>query len=92
MLMTFIALLHCRTCGSEIVDTVNDGVFLGGECGVCERARYESQPEIKASLIELIEAAECVTGTVQNGQDPDRALRYLDRLAREIKQKGGLWA
>jgi hypothetical protein len=89
--MTSTALLHCRTCGSTIVDTVNDGVFCDGECGLCERARYESQPEIKANLIELIEAAECVTGNLENGQDLDCALRYLDRLTKEIQPKLTRW-
>jgi hypothetical protein len=37
---------HCRTCGSEIVATINDSVFRQGECDACERARYESQPAL----------------------------------------------
>jgi hypothetical protein len=36
----------CGICGSEIVETVNDGVFHGGECDACERIRYESQPAL----------------------------------------------
>jgi hypothetical protein len=36
----------CKTCGSEIVETVNDGVFRQGECDACERIRYESQPAL----------------------------------------------
>jgi hypothetical protein len=89
--MTFTAVLHCRNCGSEIVDTVNDGVFRDGECDACERARYESQPDIKSSLIELIEAAECVAANFENGQDAARALRYLDRLTKETKRRVTRW-
>jgi hypothetical protein len=37
-----LPLKHCRTCGSEIVESVNDGVFRGGECDACERLRYDS--------------------------------------------------
>ena len=43
----------CRTCHSEIVQTVNDGVFRHGECDACERLRYESQ----AGLLEACYAA-----------------------------------
>jgi hypothetical protein len=39
----------CETCGSEIVESVNDGVFRGGECDYCERLRYESQPLLLAA-------------------------------------------
>src|SRR5712691_7143925 len=35
---------HCRTCGSEIVWTINDSNFSEGECGACEYQRYKSQP------------------------------------------------
>jgi hypothetical protein len=37
-----LSLGYCRTCGSEIVESFNDGVFGGGECEDCERLRYES--------------------------------------------------
>jgi hypothetical protein len=35
---------RCRTCKSDIVQSVNEGVFRDGECEYCERRRYESQP------------------------------------------------
>lgn len=31
----------CRTCGSEIVETVNGSNFNEGECGPCEYAQYK---------------------------------------------------
>jgi hypothetical protein len=34
----------CKTCGSEIVETVNDSNFNDGECGPCEYERYKSRP------------------------------------------------
>ena len=32
---------HCKSCGSEIVETINDSVFLDGECP-CESRRYQA--------------------------------------------------
>ena len=37
---------HCRTCGGEIVATVNGSLFGDGECGPCEYRRYISQPAL----------------------------------------------
>lgn len=37
---------HCKTCGSEIVESVNDSNFGDGECGPCEHERYKSQPAL----------------------------------------------
>ncbi len=42
----------CKTCGSEIVETVNDSNFSDGECGPCEYRRYRTQPE----LLTLVQA------------------------------------
>jgi hypothetical protein len=41
---------NCRTCGSEIVETVNDSVFGDGECNGCEYDRYKSQPALCEAL------------------------------------------
>jgi hypothetical protein len=32
---------HCKTCASEIVETINDSNFHEGECGPCEYQRYK---------------------------------------------------
>lgn len=47
-------LAHCRTCGSEIVETVNDGVFRDGECDACEYQRYRTHPGLLDALDELL--------------------------------------
>lgn len=33
--------IHCKTCASEIVETINDSNFREGECGPCEYQRYK---------------------------------------------------
>ncbi len=39
----------CKTCGSEIVETVNGSTFRDGECGMCEYTRYRTPAETGAS-------------------------------------------
>ncbi|MGL4555393.1 MAG: hypothetical protein ACRC33_29850 [Gemmataceae bacterium] len=38
----------CKTCGSEVVATVNGSNFAEGECGACEYRRYATQAELLA--------------------------------------------
>jgi hypothetical protein len=45
----------CKTCGSEIVEIVNESNFKEGECGPCEYARYKSQKELLEALKSLRE-------------------------------------
>lgn len=45
---------HCRTCGSEIVATVNDSLFRNGECDGCEYQRYKTQAGLLEALDELL--------------------------------------
>jgi hypothetical protein len=40
---------HCRTCGSEVVETVNESHFREGECGPCEYRRYRSAGALAAA-------------------------------------------
>ena len=40
---------HCHTCGSEVVETVNESHFREGECGPCEYRRYRSAAGIPAA-------------------------------------------
>ena len=61
----------CRTCKSEIVQTVNDGVFRYGECDACERLRYESQ----AALLEA-----CYAALELKCPDPDGHECYTRRV------------
>lgn len=46
----------CKTCGSEIVPTVNDSHFSEGECGPCEHRRYATQPTLVTRAKEVLEA------------------------------------
>jgi predicted RNA-binding Zn-ribbon protein involved in translation (DUF1610 family) len=39
---------HCKACGSEIVETINDANFNEGECGPCVYRCSQSQPELLA--------------------------------------------
>jgi len=45
---------HCKTCGSEIVETVNETFFRDCECGPCEYRRYRSQPALLAAIEYLL--------------------------------------
>ncbi len=48
---------HCKTCRSEIVETVNDSIFREGECDGCEYQRYRSQPALLEALDYLLKQA-----------------------------------
>lgn len=54
----------CKTCNSEIVSSVNDGVFRGGECDACEYHRYNTQPEllqtVKSCVVAFGERLSCL--------------------------------
>ena len=76
---------HCKTCGSEIVETITDSVFSEGECGPCEYRRYVTQPV----LLELARTfrQEC----------SDRIRQYRDDLEEDfgdpddIQEAVGYW-
>lgn len=72
--------VYCKTCGSEVVETVNDSAFRDGECGPCEFARYKSQPELLAHLENIIEMSHSVAANWESG-DLAAAVRNLDRIA-----------
>jgi hypothetical protein len=74
----------CKTCGSEIVETVNDSTFCDGECGPCEYERYQSQPILREHLRTLIELSSAVVGCRERGSLAD-AVRALDAAAQEAK-------
>lgn len=46
---------NCRTCGSEIAETINESNFPDGECGPCEHERYASKVTA-ANLLETLSA------------------------------------
>lgn len=55
---------NCRTCGSEIVETINESNFRDGECGPCEYQRYRSQAA-------LLKACEGVCGMIYRDKNND---------------------
>lgn len=74
---------NCKTCGSEIVETINDSNFNEGECGPCEYQRYRSQPELVKKLHELVQMAESVIGNWENGSKLAYAVNSLERVTGE---------
>ena len=84
----------CRTCRSEIVQSVSNGVFVAGECDACERLRYENKPQLLAALENLVELADSVAGNWESGSLAE-AVRGLARSAdeaREVVRRAGLRA
>jgi hypothetical protein len=79
------AVTHCKTCGSDIVETANDCHFREGECGTCEHKRYRSQPALLEHLLTLIETAASASGNRENGNALADALDALDRVAERAK-------
>lgn len=53
---------HCSTCGSEIVETINDSHFGKGECGLCEYERYRSQPALVEAAANAQRELHCPDG------------------------------
>jgi hypothetical protein len=45
----------CKTCGSKIVEAVNESRFGDGECGRCEYRRYHSQPQLLADAKAMLD-------------------------------------
>ncbi len=75
----------CKTCGSEIVATVTDGHFRGGECGPCEYERYTAQADLLASAAsaraafeERISSPTEERGSVLRGGGSEEDCRDLD--------------
>lgn len=76
-----IDIYRCKTCGSEIVESVNDSAFRDGECGRCEYKRYRSQPELLAACRAM------VSGIPDELMDT-HLLNLVDRLKAAIKAYG----
>lgn len=67
---------HCKTCGSEIVETINDSHFDDGECGACEYRRYRSQSELLSLVTEFRRECsnrilQCCEHLTEDFGDPD---------------------
>lgn len=83
---------HCKTCGGEITEDVNDSHFHAGECGPCEWERYRAS-RAKTS-------ATSVVPTGDESPPPGRVLTperwaaaradsrwALDRLAAHMRER-----
>lgn len=77
---------YCTTCGSEIVETVNDSAFCDGECGPCEYLRYKTQPEVLEVLDRLLDLTldqDLAVGNELTEKETDareRALALLEKV------------
>jgi hypothetical protein len=65
---------NCRTCGSEIVEFVNEGVFRDGECDACEYLRYRTQPELLDYCTMLLADAQRMAADPDAGRGWDWSL------------------
>jgi hypothetical protein len=69
----------CRTCGSEITELSNDGVFDAGECEFCEHTRYTLQPELLKEGQALYDAIQHYLIGVPNTELPTHLTDAFDR-------------
>jgi hypothetical protein len=77
----------CRTCGSEIVETVNDSLFREGECDGCEYQRYCSQPE----LLRLARSFQCSCEERLSILRDERGIFDEEEAAKDIDDQIGHW-
>ena len=76
----------CKTCKSEIVEFVNEGVFPDGECEACEYLRYQTQPGLLAALTE---AREYVAVMLESSGADDGERKLLRRFDKIIRAANG---
>lgn len=79
---------HCKTCGSEIVETINDSNFHGGECGACEYQRYQSQPDLLDACYTALDEIEQWDDVMGGSEDP-RTQEAIDALKEATKKAHG---
>ncbi len=73
----------CKTCGSEIVETVNDGIFREGECDACEYQRYQSQPDLLDAAYLALEEIQQWDQVMGGSEDP-RTQEAIEALKASI--------
>lgn len=84
---------HCTSCGSEIVETINDSNFHDGECGSCEYERYKSQSDFRDALDFLLQQtvdmdlAHGIELTKGERQARARALKVFPKSASKGERK-----
>jgi hypothetical protein len=71
---------HCKTCGSEIVETSNNNNFNEGECGPCEYERYTLVPKLLAALQEAKEYVELMLDSSGEDNGESKMLTRWQRL------------
>lgn len=85
---TVVDVEHCETCGSEIVETVNDGNFREGHCGSCEYERYRWHAEIISALREAYDCLNQIPRTrLPEGGTSYEVASRLGKLLRRIDGK-----
>jgi hypothetical protein len=75
----------CKTCDSEIVETVNDSQFGDGECNACEYLRYKTQPALAEALDALLEQTldqDLACGNELSEKENDLLQKSLSALAK----------
>jgi hypothetical protein len=72
---------HCKTCGSEIVVTINDSAFDDGECGRCEYRRYRASQELYEAAVH---ATACLGDLVRDGNATDDDVEAYEELKRAV--------
>ncbi len=70
---------HCKTCDSEIVETVNDSLFRDGECNGCEYERYASQPKLLRACAAVARELESVSSAIPHGTAARRRCRRIGK-------------
>jgi hypothetical protein len=76
---TVVDVESCKTCGNLIEPTVNGGNFNDGECGECERRRYESQPALLDAAERAVEEI-AQWDEVMGGSEDPRTKEAVDAL------------
>ena len=79
---------NCKTCNSEIVETVNDSLFREGECGACEYHRYQTQPALlDACELAFDEIAQW--DELMGGSEDPRTAHAMEALREAINKAYG---
>ncbi len=75
----------CRTCGSEIVESINGSNFHDGECGSCEYQGYRACGELIEALDELLAQTldqDLAVGNELSDREEDARQRATSAIAR----------
>jgi hypothetical protein len=76
---------HCKSCSSELVESVNESIFRSGECDGCERDRYESQPKLLKAVTAMRNRTESLD--YEDGDDYGR-MKAMESALDDIRDTG----